>query len=96
MYFWELNIFKLLGYNVVFKDYVVKEEIDGKAKFLVKTNNHKRIFPNFLLDINQNPTNKEELFNGYKIVGDFFEKTILKQNNINFPNSRNQFLHLLK
>ena len=94
--FWELKIFKLLGYDIKFKDYVIKDYIEGKTVFLVKTNNNKRILPNFLLDINENPINKEELFDGYKIVGDFFEKTILKPNNINFPNSRNELLYLLK
>jgi DNA repair protein RecO (recombination protein O) len=36
------------------------------------------------------------LLNGLKLVGDYLDKTILKPNNINYPNSRLLFINSLK
>jgi len=36
------------------------------------------------------------LLSGLKLVGDFLDKTILKPNNINHPNSRIIFINSLK
>jgi len=34
--------------------------------------------------------------NGLKLVGDYLDKTILRPNNLNYPNSRLLFLNTLK
>mgnify|MGYP001314335765 FL=1 len=39
---------------------------------------------------------KKTLLNGLKLVGDYLDKTILKPNNINYPNSRLLFINSLK
>ena len=36
------------------------------------------------------------LVNGLKLVGDYLDKTILRPNNLNYPNSRLLFLNTLK
>ena len=36
------------------------------------------------------------LLNGLKLVGDYLDKTILRPNNLNYPNSRLLFLNTLK
>ena len=36
------------------------------------------------------------LLSGLKLVGDYLDKTILKPNNLNYPNSRIIFLNTLK
>ena len=36
------------------------------------------------------------LLNGLKLVGDYLDKTILKPNNLNYPNSRLLFINSLK
>ena len=54
------------------------------------------IFPNFLIEKNQNPEDIKILLSGLKLVGDYMEKTILKPNNLNTPTSRSQFINTLK
>ena len=94
--FWELNILKNVGYDINFKNYVSKEIINGIQSYMVNSNNMKRIVPNYLIDKNKKPKNLKELFDGLNLVGDFLDKTIIKPNNLNFPNSRIDFVNLLK
>ena len=41
------------------------------------------------------PINLDVLKDGFKIVGDFLNKSVLIPNNINYPVSRNEFLKLI-
>ena len=90
----ELNIFKSIGYDINFKDYVVDKSINGQTKYIV--NSSQKIIPNFLIDKNISPENLKDIYNGFSIVGDFLDKTIIKPNNKNYPSSRNDFVNLLK
>jgi len=92
--FWELKIFKNIGYDIDFKNYVKKTFIDGDEKFIIETS--KKIMPNFLVNHERLPNNNNEILSGFKIVGDFLDKTILKPNNINYPISRLEFTNLIK
>ena len=92
--FWELKFYKITGYHINFAEYVNNVQIEGDEKFIVESN--KKIIPNFLVDKTILPKNNYEILNGYKIVGDFLEKTILRPNNIAFPISRVEFLNLIK
>ena len=92
--FLELNIFKSIGYDINFKDYVVNKEINGQIKYIVDSSN--RIEPNFLINKISHNENLKDIYNGYTIVGDFLDKTIIKPNNKSFPSSRNDFVNLLK
>ena len=74
---------------------VNKRLINNKTIYIVETSTEKKIIPNFLIENNHSYEN-QELLDGLKLVGDFMDKTILKPNNINFPNSRNQFINTLK
>ena len=90
----ELNILKSIGYDINFKDYVVNKNINGTSKYVVDSS--QKIIPNFLIDKNIIPENIKDIYNGYSIVGDFLDKTIIKPNNKSFPSSRNDFTNLLK
>ena len=90
----ELSIFKSIGYDINFKDYVVAKSINGQNKYIV--NSSQKIIPNFLIDKNIRPKNLNDLYNGFSLVGDFLDKTIIKPNNKNYPTSRNDFINLLK
>ena len=92
--FLELNIFKSIGYDINFKDYVVNKNINGASKYVVDSSH--KIIPNFLIDKKIIPENIKEINSGYSIVGDFLDKTIIKPNNKSFPSSRNDFTNLLK
>ena len=90
----ELNILKSIGYDINFKDYVVDKNINGQTKYIVDSS--QKIIPNFLIDKKISPENLKDIYNGFTIVGDFLDKTIIKPNNKNYPSSRNDFVNLLK
>jgi DNA repair protein RecO (recombination protein O) len=94
--FWELELLKLLGYDLELKNMVEKEVIDKKVNYFVKSSTEKKIIPNFLIDENCENVDLKILLKGLKLVTDYLEKTILKPNNLNIPNSRLHFINLLK
>ena len=92
--FWELKIYKNIGYDINFADYVKNKVINGDNSFVVESSN--KVIPSFLIDKKIIPKNKIEILNAFKIVGDYLDKTILKPNNINYPPSRLEFINLIK
>ena len=92
--YWELKIYKNIGYDINFKDYVKNITTKGQNKYIVQSS--KKVIPNFLIDKNNTPKNNNEILIGFRIVGDFLDKTILKPNNINYPLSRIEFSNLIK
>ena len=94
--FWELQLFKILGYDLDFKNLVEKRKINNEIKYISKSKSEKKIVPNFLINKTENIEDLPTLLNGLKLVGDYLEKTILKPNNLNQPLSRIQFIDTLK
>jgi len=94
--FWELKLLKILGYDLELNTLVNKKIVDDKIFYVAETATEKKIVPNFLIDKDESVKDLKTLLNGLKLVGDYMDKTILKPNNINFPNSRNQFVNSLK
>ena len=93
---WELELFKLLGYDLVFKNLVEKKIIGNNTQYISKSLTNKKVIPNFLVDKHEDYVDLEMLLNGLKIVGDYLEKTILKPNNLTQPISRLHFINTLK
>ena len=89
--FWELEVIKLVGYDIDFNDYIDQNKIKIDDPYVKSIDGSKKI-PVFLLKKNNSTINYEVLKDGLKIVGDFLNKTILVPNNINFPLSRIEFL----
>tara|TARA_B100001057_G_scaffold100733_1_gene97724 strand:+ start:3080 stop:3760 length:681 start_codon:yes stop_codon:yes gene_type:complete len=94
--FWELRLLSILGFNLDLKSMVNKKKVDDKVIYIVETMSEKKIIPNFLVDESHDDINQKELLDGLKLVSDFIDKTVFKPNNINFPDSRNQFINSLK
>ena len=94
--FWELELLKLLGYDLELKNMVEKEIIDEKVNYFVKSSSEKKIVPNFLIDESNEDVDLKNLIKGLKLVTDYLEKSILKPNNLNIPISRTHFVNLLK
>ena len=94
--FWELELFKILGYDIEFKDLVDKKIIDNDLQYVAKSSTEKKIVPNFLVEKNENIEDLKALLNGLKLVGDYLDKTILKPNNLTQPISRIQFISTLR
>tara|TARA_Y100001970_G_C14204255_1_gene842967 strand:- start:1016 stop:1690 length:675 start_codon:yes stop_codon:yes gene_type:complete len=92
--FWELEIIKLVGYDINFNDYVDQDKYINENSYTVTIDGLKQI-PNFLLNNNTKNININELKDGLKIVGDFLNKSVLIPNNINYPISRNEFIKLI-
>ena len=92
--FWELQIIKLVGYDINFNDYVDSAKIIHNAEYTPTIDGSKQI-PNFLINKQNLEANKNQLKDGLKIVGDFLNKSVLIPNNINFPMSRNEFIKLI-
>ena len=94
--FWELKLLEFVGYNLNLEKIVQLETIESKKKYFVKSNTEKKYVPNFLIDREEKNIDKNSLSKGLKLVGDFLEKNVLKPNNINYPNSRLEFINLFK
>jgi DNA repair protein RecO (recombination protein O) len=94
--FWELELLKLLGYDLELKNMAEKEVIDDKINYFVKSSSEKKFIPNFLIDENNKNVDLKNLLKGLKLVTDYLEKSILQPNNLNLPSSRIHFVNLLK
>ena len=49
-----------------------------------------------LIDKDNKRIDNDSLLKGLNLVGDYMNKNILKPNNINYPNSRLEFINLFK
>jgi len=94
--YWELELLKVLGYDLVLTSIVNKKIIDNKTLYVAESSTEKKIVPNFLIDKTESVKDLKTLLNGLKLIGDYLEKTILKPNNISMPISRTQFISSLK
>tara|TARA_Y100000816_G_C26017088_1_gene531973 strand:+ start:339 stop:1019 length:681 start_codon:yes stop_codon:yes gene_type:complete len=94
--FWELELFKTLGYDLDFSNLVDEKIINNKKLYISKSSIDKRIIPNFLIEKDNKKENLDTLLIGLKLVSDYLEKTILKPNNLNQPINRLQFITTLK
>ena len=94
--FWELELLKLLGYDLELKTMAEKEIIDSEVNYYVKSSTEKKSIPNFLIDENNMDVNLKNLLKGLKLISNYLEKSILKPNNLNLPTSRTHFINLLK
>ena len=94
--YWELELLKLVGYDLELSNIVFKEKINNEIKYFVKSNKEKKNVPNFLIESNKQQLDKDILLNGLKLVGDYMNKSILKPNNISYPESRSDFINFIK
>ena len=94
--FWELKLLKLVGYDLELNKIVNKEIINNKTTYYVQSSTEKKIVPNFLVDLDYDELDNNNLLNGLKLVGDYLEKNILKPNNLNYPIPRLDFIKILK
>ena len=94
--FWELELLKLLGYDLELENLVEKNLEGNKTVYFATSFTEKKYVPNFLIEKDLEVTDINILLSGLKLVGDYLDKTILKPNNLNYPNSRVIFLNSLK
>ena len=94
--FWELELLKLLGYDLELENLVTKDIVNNETVYYANSSNEKKYVPNFLIERDLEVNDDKILLNGLKLVGDYLDKTILKPNNINYPNSRLLFINSFK
>ena len=94
--FWELDLLKILGYDLELENFVEKDIVENKTIYYASSLNEKKYVPNFLIEKELEVDDIKTLLTGLKLVGDYLDKTILKPNNLNYPNSRLLFINSLK
>jgi DNA repair protein RecO (recombination protein O) len=94
--FWELDLLKIIGYDLELENFVEKDIVENKTIYYASSSNEKKYVPNFLIEKELEVDDVKTLLTGLKLVGDYLDKTILKPNNLNYPNSRLLFINSLK
>ena len=94
--FWELDLLKILGYDLELENLVEKDIIENETVYYAISSTEKKYVPNFLIEKNLKVNDLKTLLNGLKLVSDYLDKTILKPNNLNYPNSRLLFINSFK
>ena len=94
--FWELELLKILGYDLELENLVEKNIVENKTIYYAISSTEKKNVPNFLIEKDLEVYDIKTLLNGLKLVGDYLDKTILKPNNLNYPNSRLLFINSFK
>ena len=94
--FWELELLKVVGYELKFENLVDKKMVGNELIYFSKSITDKKIVPNFLIDKTSEIESISSLLDGLKIIGDYLDKTILKPNNLNHPLKRSHFINTLR
>ena len=94
--FWELTLFKFLGYDLNLKNLVSSETINDKKEYFVKSNSSTKNVPKFLVETDERDVDIENLLLGLKLVTDYLDKSILLPNNISHPYQRLNFINVIK
>ncbi len=94
--FWELELLKLIGYDLSLKSIVSEEIIDDKKLYFVSNSSEKKYIPSFLIEKNNDVVDFNQVLSGLKLVNDYLDKSILKPNNISHPKSRIEFFNIIK
>ena len=83
-------------HNLELENFVEKDMVENKTIYYASSSNEKKYFSNFLIEKELEVDDIKTLLTGLKLVGDYLDKTILKPNNLNYPNSRVLFINSLK
>ena len=94
--FWELELLKLLVYDLELENLVIKDIVENETVYYATSSSEKKYVPSFLIEKDLKVDDVKTLLSGLKLVGDYLDKTILKPNNLNYPNSRLLFINSFK
>ncbi len=94
--FWELELLKILGYDLELENIVEKSFLENKTVYSVYSSTEVKYVPNFLIEKDLKVNDLKILLSGLKLVDDYLDKSILKPNNINYPSSRTLFINSFK
>tara|TARA_B100000900_G_scaffold199756_1_gene169393 strand:+ start:447 stop:1127 length:681 start_codon:yes stop_codon:yes gene_type:complete len=94
--FWELELLKLSGFELNLEKIVQKKVNDNKIEYFVQSSTEKKNVPSFFIDKKIQNLEKSELIKGYNLITNYLEKNVLNPNNLSHPNSRLDFINLLR
>ena len=94
--FWELDLLKYTGYDLNLEKIAKKEITDDKKRYFVQSKTEKKYVPNFLIELDLDENNLNNLISGLVIIGDYLDKSILRPNNLIYPIDRTNFINSLK
>ena len=94
--FWELNLLKYTGYDLNLEKIAKTEITDEKKRYFVQSKTEKKYVPNFLIELDLDENNLNNLIAGLVLVGDYLDKSILRPNNLIYPIDRTNFINSLK
>jgi DNA repair protein RecO (recombination protein O) len=94
--FWELDLLKILGYDLELDNLVEKVVEENEIIYYAKSSTEKKYVPNFLIEKHLEVNDLKTLLNGLKLVSNYLDKTILKPNNLSYPSSRLLFINSFK
>ena len=96
IYFLGIRITQNIRLWLELENLVEKDTENNETVYYVSSSNEKKYVPNFLIEKDKEVEDIKILLKGLKLVNDYLDKTILKPNNINFPNNRLLFLNTLR
>ena len=94
--YWELRLLKYIGFDLNITDFCKCETIKNDKRYYIETSSKKLNVPNFLIDnVNENITDRD-IFDSLTLLSEYMKKNIFIPNNINFPQSRQNFINYFK
>ena len=89
-----MELFKSLGYEIIFSDYTEVYNQNGLKKYVLK-NDKSKIIPDFLINQSSQNVQKDDMVLAMKLISDFMNKSIFSENNISIPEIRGDIINLI-
>ena len=94
--YWELKLLKYIGFDLNIAEFCKYEMFKNDKRYYIETSSKKLIVPNFLIDDNNVDISDRDIFNSLTLLSEYMKKNIFIPNNINFPQSRQNFINYFK
>ena len=94
--YWELKLLKYIGFDLDIAEFCKYEIFKNDKRYYIETSSKKLIVPNFLIDDVNVDISDRDIFNSLTLLSEYMKKNIFTPNNINFPQSRQNFINYFK
>ena len=94
--YWELKLLKYIGFDLDISEFCKFETIKNDKKYYIETSSKKLTVPNFLIDNDYEDITNRDIFDSLTLLSEYMKKNIFIPNNINFPQSRQNFINYFK
>ena len=94
--YWELKLLKYIGFDLDISEFCKYEMFKNNKRYYIETSSKKLTVPNFLIDNVNVDISDRDIFNSLILLSEYMKKNIFTPNNINFPQSRQNFINHFK